>query len=138
MTTKKATKKTGVKKVSKPETKLHGANAKAAKTEAKPEPKPEAPKAMAAAAIPHFEEKQKLNFDIDFNSPSDLVPIAKVAWNAVKGHDDAPYEGCLPQFQAKLLEHASSALRTGAQQGDTNLARFEQEVLRLKQEAEGD
>jgi protein tyrosine phosphatase (PTP) superfamily phosphohydrolase (DUF442 family) len=76
-----------------------------------------------------------LNFDVDFNSDTAIAPIAEAAWNKVRGKDDATFNGAVRDFQHTLLAHCRSALRTNPLSGNTNLARFEQEVARLQGEA---
>jgi hypothetical protein len=80
--------------------------------------------------------KPKLNFDVDFSSDADIAPIAEVAWNKVRGKDDASFAAAVEDFKRHLINHARSALTTSAiLQGKTNMALFEQEVARLKGEA---
>lgn len=75
-----------------------------------------------------------LNFDIDPNLISSLLPIVNAAWNNVRG-DDPPFGSCAVTHQDRLLAHARSALKVGPLAGDTAMALFEQEVCRLRNEA---
>lgn len=77
----------------------------------------------------------ELNFDSDFTSDVDVVPIAEAAWNKVRGKDDAAFRVADGNFQRILLAHARSALKTNPLAGETNLARFEQEVANLQRKA---
>lgn len=74
-----------------------------------------------------------LNFDVDLSNPALVAPIAAAAWDTVKGKDDATFATATGDFRGVLLAHAKSALTSNAiLKGDTNLARFEQEVNRLR------
>ena len=55
------------------------------------------------------------------------------AWNKVRGKDDATFEAAVGDFKLTLMNHAESVYKTGqALQGDTSLARFEQEVAKIR------
>jgi hypothetical protein len=63
------------------------------------------------------------------------IPIEELtmaAWNTVKGPDDADFDHCEPNFQAVLRQHARDVQETKqVLPGDTQLARFEQELSLL-------
>jgi hypothetical protein len=55
------------------------------------------------------------------------------AWNKVKGKDDASFADAVADFKATLINHAESVYKTGkVLEGDTSLARFEQEVAKIR------
>ena len=55
------------------------------------------------------------------------------AWNKVKAKDDADFASAEGGFRQHLLNHAESVYRTGkVLDGNTSLARFEQEVAKIK------
>lgn len=55
------------------------------------------------------------------------------AWDKVKGRDDASFADAVVDFKFTLMNHAESVYKTGkALEGDTALARFEQEVARIR------
>lgn len=55
------------------------------------------------------------------------------AWNKVRGKDDATFEAAVGDFKQTLLNHAESVYKTGqVMDGDTTLARFEQEVAKIR------
>jgi len=88
------------------------------------------PKAPAREKV----DTSNLNFDVDFNSAADVAPIAAAAWDTVRGDGDATFADSIPTYKEQLIAHAQSALKTGAQVGDTSLARFEQAVAGLRNE----
>ena len=102
----------------------------------KSEPVIEAPPELAKPAPPDKPEKpprpdvappkpEKPEEEVSINE------IAEQAWNAVRG-DDASYEDSRPDFQMVLLYAAETVQSTHAVlEGDTHLARFEQEVYRI-------
>ena len=55
------------------------------------------------------------------------------AWDKVRGKDDATFAAAVGDFKMTLMNHAESVYKTGqALQGDTSLARFEQEVAKIR------
>lgn len=55
------------------------------------------------------------------------------AWDKVRTKDDATFAGAVDDFKRTLMNHAESVYKTGqALQGDTSLARFEQEVAKIR------
>src|SRR5262249_51278271 len=58
--------------------------------------------------------------------------LMAAAWNTVKGPTDADFAHCDPRFLLDLAYHAKDVQEKGqVLQGDTQLARFEQEFSRL-------
>ncbi len=61
-----------------------------------------------------------------------VIAAVVEAWHKVKGHDDAEFAKCLAEFRQNLVNHAEEVHRSGiVQEGDTVIARFEQEVARI-------
>lgn len=55
------------------------------------------------------------------------------AWDKVRGKDDATFAAAVGDFKLTLMNHAESVYKTGqVLQGDTSLARFEQEVAKIR------
>lgn len=55
------------------------------------------------------------------------------AWDKVKGKDDASFADAVGDFKQTLLNHAESVYKTGqVLEGDSALARFEQEVAKIR------
>lgn len=55
------------------------------------------------------------------------------AWDKVRGKDDATFAAAVDDFKRTLINHAESVYRTGkVMEGDTSLARFEQEVAKIR------
>lgn len=69
-------------------------------------------------------------------SPIDGCAIAAVqAWDAVKGEGDADFAHAAGAFQRDLIYAAEAVYQTGkVLEGDSSLAKFEAEVLRIKTE----
>lgn len=66
-----------------------------------------------------------------------LDELIAAAWDDVRG-DDPPLESVAPDFVGILHAHADSALRGNAQEGDSQIARFEQSIQRLKPQYRGE
>lgn len=57
------------------------------------------------------------------------------AWDKVKGVGDPSFADCLPDHRRDLMYHAEGVYRGNKpSEGDTSMARFEQEVTRIKRE----
>ena len=69
-----------------------------------------------------------------------LRELMAEAWEAVKDKGDPSLDDCVPAHIGKLHSHAVAALNHSSAilKGDSTLARFEQEVVRLKPRYEGD
>ena len=101
--------------------------------------KPKAAKAVAPKAAPAPEvaeiqaESVKPSFSFEPDNPVALIPLIAHAWDKVKGPGDASFAQAVPDFRQTLLAHALSALKSEqASGGDSPLANFEREILRLK------
>ena len=83
--------------------------------------------------IPLVESHQPKHYEYDIAAPASLIPMIADAWDAVKGEGDANFATCAPNFRDTLMAHGVDAVRSGiAQEGDTNLALFEREIIRIK------
>jgi hypothetical protein len=117
----------------------------APKAAAAPPQPPQPPKSVdahAAAAAkaaklapPPAQLPPDFDFDFDPASVPHLAAVAAAAWDAVKGHDDAPFAAAAGTFQHELLAHAKSALTTQPQGGPTAQAKFERKVAQMKLES---
>ncbi len=61
-----------------------------------------------------------------------VIAAVVEAWHKVKGDDDAEFAKCIGEFRQNLVNHAEELHRSGiVAEGDTVMARFEQEVARI-------
>lgn len=101
---------------------------KAAKVE--PEVVIDSPPQVHVVSEPQIES----TFSFDPDNHIALIPLIQHAWNNVKGPGDADFVHAVPDFRQTLLQHTLSALKGGiTMEGDSPLANFEREILRLKQ-----
>jgi hypothetical protein len=67
----------------------------------------------------------------------DVPKLFSRAWDAIKGASDPPLGECAPSHVDKFYSHGQRILAGNSpQEGDTQLARFEQEVFELKKEGD--
>ena len=86
---------------------------------------------VATVSVPAHEQEVVIA-----HSQIEGCAIAAVqAWDAVKGADDAPFAAMAISHRHDLLHCAEAVYRTGkVMEGDSSLARFEQEVRRIQVE----
>ncbi len=83
--------------------------------------------ALATVNVP----AHKAEVSIGHSATPGVITAAVEAWHKVKGKDDAEFAACVGEFRQSLINHAEEVHRSGiVQEGDTVMARFEQEVAR--------
>jgi hypothetical protein len=74
----------------------------------------------------------KAEVSVGHSTVPGVIAATVEAWHKVKGHDDAEFAKCTREHRQDLINHAEEIHRTGVvMEGDTVMARFEQEVAKI-------